>query len=441
MPVLVHCSCGEVFTCPENPADRQIACPVCRKQYVVGRLDSPPGTGAAESSAVVSSEDNLLPDLDSLKLEPEEAPVPREMEEELGGGTYPVRASESVAGVASVAGETEKAFEHQTAYRVHEAEGVVGVAGVTGVVGHLRLRRDAPAQCLAFAANQRAALAAVGETVFVLDVRWQQKTGQFAGHRAPVTSLAFVSGDQVAFSGDAEGQLLFWETSTGKVIQRLPAHRGAVLALAVSPSGRFAVSGGEDGQVRLWDLPAAQDIPLSQARWQARVTCVAFAPHGRLFLAGSDHGLLYLWSAQTGEVRQRLLSGYPNDSACFSADGSTVVAGSREGQEVGRWTVLSGTLRQTFALSPETLVLRDLVVAPGGEHVVTVAISHENIGDFHQEMRSSLNQVLHYWNATTGQQVHAFAYGPQRHVSLAVAAAGNRALSASEDGSVRVWGL
>jgi WD40 repeat protein len=73
-----------------------------------------------------------------------------------------------------------------------------------------------------------------------------------AGHEQGITALAFDS-DKLLASGDAGGMVIFWDTESGKLVQKFQAHEGAARALTFAEKGELLLTGGNDGSIRIWD--------------------------------------------------------------------------------------------------------------------------------------------------------------------------------------------
>ncbi len=88
------------------------------------------------------------------------------------------------------------------------------------------------------------------------------------GHTQAVTCVDVVptSPTQIVSAG-ADGQVIHWDTSSGKEIRRL-GHGAPVTAVAVRPDGQRIASCGKDASLRLWNL--ADGSELASLRGDAR---------------------------------------------------------------------------------------------------------------------------------------------------------------------------
>ena len=132
------------------------------------------------------------------------------------------------------------------------------------------------------------------------DVRlWsvQTQTMQFELNRPHGTAQSGTvfspDGKWVASGDGPEGDVLIWETRTGKLFLNLKGHSGAVYALAFSPNGKWLATGSRDSTVRLWDVPSGVCVAVLKEHKTA-VHAVAFAPNGILATGDIDKAL-NLW--------------------------------------------------------------------------------------------------------------------------------------------------
>ncbi|MBU0769267.1 MAG: hypothetical protein KJ687_09255 [Proteobacteria bacterium] len=68
-------------------------------------------------------------------------------------------------------------------------------------------------------------------------------------------SLSFSPDGNLLACGTVDGDILFFNSSTGHLLLTFPAHRGSVLSLLFSDDGQMLISSGYDGSVQLWGVP------------------------------------------------------------------------------------------------------------------------------------------------------------------------------------------
>ncbi len=73
-------------------------------------------------------------------------------------------------------------------------------------------------------------------------------------HAAPVLCLALSDDGTLLASGAADGSLRLWDWRRGKPLSSLAGHRGRVRGLAFAHDAEVLASVGEDGWLRLWDV-------------------------------------------------------------------------------------------------------------------------------------------------------------------------------------------
>ena len=112
---------------------------------------------------------------------------------------------------------------------------------------------------------------------------WPQTERVFNGHAGRVTGLACLGPDAIV-SGDSDGILRVWDTSTGRERRQLVGHTDAVNAVAAFPDGRRVVTAGHDRTVRVWDAVANRQL-LRMRETATPATALAVSPDGRRMAA------------------------------------------------------------------------------------------------------------------------------------------------------------
>lgn len=135
---------------------------------------------------------------------------------------------------------------------------------------------------------------------------WDVATG------AELRSIAATSSvEAVTFSGDGKriaaqtiGDIVVWETATGKGLATMDAW---VYAVAFSPDGTLLAGAGTsistENQLTLWDSATGKVIRLFPAQGDD-VNAVAFDPTGTLIVTGGDDKTVRIWEVATGKERR-----------------------------------------------------------------------------------------------------------------------------------------
>lgn len=344
---------------------------------------------------------------------------------------------------------------------------------------------------VAFAPGGEQAVSVEDDTLYL----WQVDDGAILwqvtlqdGLEAFSNALAFdPMGAFVVTRGDTS-TIQMWSAETGDplpVFDGVAGHDAALTTLDVSPDGSQIVSGGADWTVILWDT-----ISSTARRFDggdlgghtAAVRSVAFSDDGRWVVSGGDDNTIIIWDATTGLPVQRVtadnvepavvndLTFDPSGELIMAAlsnpdmDGSQVVVLERESGTVTFRANYAETVT-TVTFSPEfdptldatnhlimfglqsgSLVLYDLLQAT----VVNQFDVHTgSIRDvtFNEDGRSLLSAsadgTVRVWDIVRAAQVQQFtghATGPrQSTVTGVLTENGYRVLSGSYDGTLRLW--
>ncbi len=184
--------------------------------------------------------------------------------------------------------------------------------------------------------------------------------------------------DDVAQAIPAE--VLVWDLATRKLVFRLKGHRAAIRSIAFSPDGRCLASADDSGTLKLWDTGTGEEVPAFADADQptAALTSLAFSPDGRrLAVAGLDLSIT-LWDASSlGDrrvVRRTPLYTLQHPSPAyilrFSPDSRTLAAGYAD-RQVLLWDPAKRTVRRR--LRGHADAVRGLAFSPAGWRLVSAS--------------------------------------------------------------------
>jgi tricorn protease-like protein len=144
-----------------------------------------------------------------------------------------------------------------------------------------------------------------------------------------VYAVAFSPDGRLLASGNADGSIHFWDTSTGKERRAFHAHDQVVKAIAFTGDSRQLVSGGLDRTVRLWDVATGQELrrfgPCSGG-----VVRLALSPDCRFLAAAELLTVVHLWEVDTGRQIDAYRVPGSLSLLTYSPDGSMLLAGGSD---------------------------------------------------------------------------------------------------------------
>lgn len=234
----------------------------------------------------------------------------------------------------------------------------------------------------------------------------QRERRVIAAHAHRVTCLGVLPKAGQVLSGSADTTIKTWDAVTGRSLTTLRAHTRPVTCLATDAAGEWFVSAGEDETVRVWQADTELTPAAESSEHDGGITALLELPDARV-ASGSEDSTIRIWGAD-GQ-HQSTLRGHVGPITCLLAAPGQLLSGSAD-RTIRLWS-LDGSSRVAIWGRP----LAGLAHSAGGREVIGSAGAGGGGGDV--------------------------GPGHSRTVSWLVQAGQDRVLSASEDGTVRAWGL
>jgi WD40 repeat protein len=259
---------------------------------------------------------------------------------------------------------------------------------------------------------------------------WDAQTGaplfELRGHRGPVRYAAFSPDSRYVVTTSTDKTARVWNVETGREVAALEGHGKNVLRAAFSPDGRQVVTASVDNTARLWEAHSGKQIH-NLDQHTGPVRDAIFTPDGKNILTISDDWTARLWDAATGSSI-RVFEGHtgPIRSATFGVDdpdagvlGHLLVTASAD-KTVRLWALDKSEPIDTFS--------------EHGADVWSIALN----GDGRRVVTASDDGTARVWDV--GTKVSLILAGHTEPVHFAMFSAdGSNVVTASNDGTARVW--
>ena len=243
-----------------------------------------------------------------------------------------------------------------------------------------------------------------------------------SGHTSRVWCCDVEYDSDLIASGSCDCTLRLWTLSTGTFLRILVGHRNTVRCVRIC--GSRVVSGSNDHSVRLWDARTGECLQTYLGHAQA-VRCVDF--DGATIISGGYDGTVRVWHhAQPDCVHTLRMPSMPGGRIyCVKLhpDGDVAASGNMYGS-VSVWDVVNGLPIHHMQELTDSLIT-DLQFVPHRPLLIS----------------SGATGHLRVWDTGTGACRDLYTEHRDSIMDFAISRDGDHVISASADGTIRLWDL
>ncbi len=284
-----------------------------------------------------------------------------------------------------------------------------------------------------------------GELI-VWDLKTEEPEVVSSGHSDDVNAAALSIDGALAVTGSFDHSILIWETRHARILRKLTIPN-AVYCVAASEDGS-RIAAGSAGVVRVWNGHEGTLLWESRVHEDA-VNAVAYVDRESAVVSASIDGTIKVLDAATGKVRLKFAGHSKPVKALAVALGTGRVYSGDDSGEIAVWSIHDGSILERIcafkdATAIETRIMEvprgpewPSVVEGVGSAIHSIAVSDDG-GVLVVSQGNHLVQVL---DSSRGKEIRRLDGHLGRVHCVTVSADGRRSLSASHDGTIRLWDL
>ncbi len=292
---------------------------------------------------------------------------------------------------------------------------------------------------------------------------------RLANHTDEVNQAWFSPDGRLIITASDDGRVIIWDAAAGTEVQALSLDDTTINAVDVGPAGRFGIAGTQDGRAVIFSTDTAATVRTIRPEVTEGSNAVqAVSLDNPFATVGLQNGEIIIYDAESGDELRRLqtsedspahtsaitrLVQHPVNAQLYSAsvDGTIAHWNLNTGRLLGRFIGHEAPVR---ALAIDTMGEQLLSGAQNGSLVLWNTASGSILREFNtpnngvwsvgfgsDELLLSGGQdgLLREWRVNGDEPVRVLRGHTDRILSIATR--DNRALTASADGTVRLWSL
>ncbi|XP_060172184.1 uncharacterized protein LOC132603240 isoform X2 [Lycium barbarum] len=283
---------------------------------------------------------------------------------------------------------------------------------------------------------------------------------ELQGHDDSVSSVAFSTDGQLLASGSFDGNIRVCNIALGGPNSILEGPEEGIEWVRWHPRGHVVLAGSEDSSVWMWNADNNTFMNTFLGH-HGSVTCGDFTPDGRLICTGSDDATLRIWDPRNAQSIHVIEDGLT--CLTISLDSTRALTGSKDHSarivNIITGNVVTSLIAHTDSIECVGFSASATWVATGGmdnnliiwdlqQSTPRSICEHEDgvtsllwLGQHRYVATGCVDGKVRIWDSLSGECVRTFSGHTDAIQSLSASFNGEYLVSASSDGTARVFGI
>lgn len=134
---------------------------------------------------------------------------------------------------------------------------------------------------------------------------WDTSTGKLChrlwGHTDAITSMEFSAGASRLLTTSADATAIVWSMSCGEIVSKFDLHTDTITEGKFHPNNQIAATASKDRTAKLWNAESGV-LLVSLGEHAGQISTLVFSCDGKLVITGCDDKVVRIWDSETGEL-------------------------------------------------------------------------------------------------------------------------------------------